>query len=165
MLCECVWCVDVCTPKCLHMFHRALRLSVAICPIWPKACPARATDLARSHPSSMLATVGKGGGALRVPEADRGNQRELPCSLSCLWLGAVCSGLVHSERLAIFTDLFPDCRALPRPLEGWSFSRFSTILERRMRWGEDSYLLRAHFVPGTVLYIILFKPHRALPGG
>lgn len=53
MLCERLWCVDVRTPKYLPMFHRVLHLSAVICPIWPKACPAWATDLPLSHPSSM----------------------------------------------------------------------------------------------------------------
>lgn len=66
--CECVWCVDVCTPK-----HRALGLSAAI---------AHKPELAQWGPltchchrqATCLVLLGEGSGGLRAPEVDRGNQ-------------------------------------------------------------------------------------------
>lgn len=126
----CVWCVDVCTPKCLYMFHRALCVSYTICPIWPWTCSARATGLSLSHPRNFFSYCGESSRAsvcLRQAEVTR-------VSCPAAFLPSAGSRQVrprlHSERLAIFRGLFPDWRALYWPLEGWSFSKFSAVLER-----------------------------------
>lgn len=73
---------------------------------------------------------------------------------------------LHSEKLAVSQDLFPDGIDLAWPLEGRSFSGFSTfVVQRKERRLGLIFLEGSLCAKPCALHITLFKPHRAPPDG
>lgn len=59
----------------------------------------------------------------------------------------------------IFTGLFPDGRALSWPLVLALSPGSLPMLDRGRKEEQDSYLSRAHFVPGPLLYMLSYLNH------
>lgn len=162
----CVWCVDVCTPKCLYMFHRALCVSYTICPIWPWTCSARATGLLLSHPRNFFSYRGESSRAsvcLRQAEVTR-------VSCPAAFLPSAGSRQVrprlHSEKTCHLQ------RSVSRLKSSLLASGGLIFLQVLCSPGEGNERERGLiFIEGSLcagpcaLHVILFKPHRALPDG
>lgn len=119
----------------------------SLCPILSPGCAKTVIQLAElrlRHSPEMLISV------LTFPAWQ---------SLSPDSLEAVLRAAKHSERPSVFGGLFLDRRALHWPLEGCLFQVLLLSWLRGEKRKITPYLLRAHFAPGLLLYVLSYLNH------